>query len=352
MVIITVFIYYYFNSLQPCCYICFMRIPFDQLKAEFKRILLQLGFPEERAELCARTFAENSRDGIYTHGLNRFTKFVASVKACEIQQHGEPTLVKSMGALEQWDGNFGPGIVNARICMDRAITLAEQNGIGCVALKNTNHWMRGGSYGWQAAEAGFIGICVSNATVTTVPWGGTTATLGNNPLVIAVPRKEGHVVLDMAVSQYSFGKVLQYKSFNKELELFGGYDNDGNLTKDAHAIAASKRLLPAGFWKGSGLALMLDLLVSVLSEGRSVKHMTEENSEAGVSQLFVAIKPGNDEQVAAIVNEIIDFTKTSPPAKSDEPVLYPGENTLKTRVKSLDEGVLVDEKLWDEVKSL
>nr|WP_294789843.1 3-dehydro-L-gulonate 2-dehydrogenase [uncultured Mucilaginibacter sp.] len=329
-----------------------MRVPFNQLKAEFKRILLKLGFPEEKAELCALTFAENSRDGVYTHGLNRFPKFVKSIKAGEINQDGAPTLVKSLGALEQWDGNMGPGIINARFCMDRAITLAERNGIGCVALKNTNHWMRGGSYGWQAAEAGFIGLCATNATATTVPWGGTTATLGNNPLVIAVPRQEGHVVLDIAVSQYSFGKVLQYKSYNQELDVFGGYDNNGNLTKDPHAIAASQRLLPAGFWKGSGLSIMLDLLVSALSEGRSVKYMTEEKTEAGVSQLFIAIKPGNDEQIATIVNDIIAFTKTSAPAKPDEPVLYPGENTLKTRVKSLDEGVLVDEKIWEEAKGL
>lgn len=330
----------------------FMRIPFEQLTAEFERVLLQLGFPEDRAQLCARVFAENSRDGIYTHGLNRFPKFVSSVKAGEIKLDGIPTLVKPVGALEQWDGNYGPGILNARFCIDRAITLAEQHGIGCVALKNTNHWMRGGTYGWQAATAGFIGLCISNATATTVPWGGTTATLGNNPLVIAVPRAEGHVVLDMAVSQYSFGKILQYKSYNRELDVFGGYDNNGNLTKDAHVIAGSKRLLPAGFWKGSGLALMLDLLVSVLSEGRSVKNMTDENTEAGVSQLFMAIKPGNTQQVDDIVNDIIRFTKTSAPAKPDEPVLYPGENTLKNRNKSLAEGVWVDEKIWEEVKNL
>jgi len=329
-----------------------MRIPFEQLLAQFKRVLLQVGFPEEKADLCALAFAENSRDGIYTHGLNRFPKFVKSIKAGEINQNAIPTLVKSLGALERWDGNWGPGVINASFCMGRAITLAEQNGIGCVALKNTNHWMRGGSYGWQAAEAGFIGICTTNATATTVPWGGTTSTLGNNPLVIAVPRQEGHVVLDMAVSQYSYGKVLQYKSFNQPLPFAGGYDNEGVLTTDSDAIAASMRLLPIGFWKGSGLSMMLDLLVSALSEGRSVKNMTEEKTEAGVSQLFIAIKPGDNEQVAAIVNDIITFTKSSPPAKDDEPVLYPGENTLKTRAKSLDEGVLVDEKIWAEVKSL
>lgn len=329
-----------------------MRVPFNQLKAEFKRILLQLGFPEEKADLCAVAFAENSRDGVYTHGLNRFPKFVRSIKAGEINKDGIPTLVRSLGALEQWDGNFGPGVINARFCMDRAIILAERNGIGCVALKNTNHWMRGGSYGWQAAEAGFIGICVTNATATTVPWGGTTATLGNNPLVIAIPREEGHVVLDMAVSQYSYGKVLQYKSFNQPLPFAGGYDKDSVLTTDSAAVAESMRLLPIGFWKGSGLSMVLDLLVSALSEGRSVKHMTEEKTEAGVSQLFIAIKPGNTDQVDHIVNEIIAFTKSSPPAKVDEPVLYPGENTLNTRAKSLEDGVLVDEKIWEEVMGL
>jgi 3-dehydro-L-gulonate 2-dehydrogenase len=329
-----------------------MRIPFEQLKAEFKRILLKLGLPEEKASLCALAFAENSRDGVYTHGLNRFPKFVRSIKAGEINQDGIPTLVKSVGALEQWDGNYGPGVINASFCMDRAIILAERNGIGCVALKNTNHWMRGGTYGWQAAEAGFIGLCITNATATTVPWAGTTATLGNNPLVFAVPRQEGHVVLDMAVSQYSYGKVLQYKSFNEPLPFAGGYDKDGVLTTDSAAVAESMRLLPIGLWKGSGLSMVLDLLVSVLSEGRSVKQMTEEKTEAGVSQLFIAIKPANADQVEHIVNEIINFTKSSPAAKPDEPVLYPGENTLKTRANSLDEGVWVEEKIWEEVKGL
>ncbi|MFD0748578.1 3-dehydro-L-gulonate 2-dehydrogenase [Mucilaginibacter calamicampi] len=329
-----------------------MRIPFEQLVAEFKRILLQLGFAEEKADLCALAFAENSRDGVYTHGLNRFPKFVKSIKAGEINRDAMPTLVNGLGALERWDGNWGPGVINARFCMDRAITLAQQNGIACVALKNTNHWMRGGSYGWQAAEAGLIGICITNATATTVPWGGTTSTLGNNPLVIAVPRQEGHVVLDMAVSQYSYGKVLQYKSYNQPLPFQGGYDSEGVLTTDSEAVAASMRLLPIGFWKGSGLSMMLDLLVAVLSEGRAVKDMTEEKTEAGVSQLFIAIKPGDNEQTESIVNQIIAFTKSSPSARANEPVLYPGENTLKTRAKSLDEGVLVDEKIWEEVRAL
>jgi len=343
------------NILQPSAislYICFMLIPFEELKAQLKRVLLQLGFADDRADLCAGTFAANSRDGVHTHGLARFLPFIKAIKAGDVIVDAVPTMARSFGALEQWDGNFAPGISNARFSMDRAVTLAEQNGIGCIALKNTNHWMRGGSYGWQAAEAGFIGICITNATATTVPWCGTTATLGNNPLVIAVPREQGHVVLDMAVSQYSFGKIQQFKSFGEPLDVFGGHDSEGNLTKDATVIADTKRMLPIGFWKGSGLSLMLDMLVSVLSEGDTVKRLTERRSDAGASQLFIAIKPNNNEQTAAIIEEIINYTKSSQPAKPDKPVLYPGENTLKKRRKSLTEGVWVDEKVWEEVKGI
>ena len=176
--------------------------------------------------------------------------------------------------------------------------------------------------------------------------------MANNPLVIGVPRKEGHVVLDMAISQYSFGKVLQYKSYNEQLEVPGGYDNEGNLTTDPEAIAASKRLVPIGFWKGSGLALVLDLLVTVLSQGRSVKQIGERDTESGVSQVFIAIKPQDNQQTAGLIEEILNHTKSSGNANPGKPVLYPGENTLKTRNKNINEGVLVNEKIWEEVQKV
>ena len=155
-----------------------MRVPFEELKAEFKRVLTALDFPDEKAELCAAVFAENSRDGVYTHGLNRFPTFVQYIQEGVIDAAAEATKVSALGALEQWDGNLGPGMINARFCMNRAISLAKDNGIGCVAIKNTNHWMRGGTYAWQAAEAGYISISFTNAVATVVPWGGITATLG------------------------------------------------------------------------------------------------------------------------------------------------------------------------------
>jgi len=329
-----------------------MRIPFEELKAEFKRILSGLNFSEIRADQCAQIFAENSRDGVYTHGLNRFPTFVEHIKSGMVKPGAELSKEGGMGAIEQWNGNLAPGIINALFCMDRAMELANEHGIGCVAIKNTNHWMRGGTYGWQAAEAGYIGICFTNTIANLPPWGGVDPRLGNNPLVIAIPRKDGHVVLDMAISQYAMGKLQQYQMNHEQLPLPGGYDKQGNLSVDAGAIIESERMLPIGFWKGSGLALVLDLLATVLSRGNSTARITESGKESGVSQVFICIRPNSDDHNNALIEEIIAYTKSSRPENAKNPISYPGENTLRTREKSMKEGVFVDDRIWEKVKNL
>ncbi|ARK09412.1 3-dehydro-L-gulonate 2-dehydrogenase [Fibrella sp. ES10-3-2-2] len=327
-----------------------MRIPFDQLKAECKRVLLSLSFEEEKADLCAQIFAENSRDGVETHGLNRFPVFVKFVKEGLINPNAEPIVTAGLGAVECWDGNLAPGMYNASLCMNRAMKLADDNGIGCVAIKNTNHWMRGGTYGWQAADAGYIGICFTNTIANVPPWGGTEPRLGNNPFVIAVPRKEGNIVLDMAMSQYSYGKIGQYAADKKQLPMPGGYDTAGNLTTDPEAIRETQRALPIGFWKGAGLSMMLDVLLTALTGGQSVADITNSGNESGVSQCFICIK--NPHMHDSLIEELINFTKTSALVDPGNPIRYPGESTLAHRKKSLDIGVHVNERFWQELLTM
>src|SRR6185312_8910096 len=136
--------------------------------------------------------------------------------------------------------------------MERAIDLSREHGIGCVALRNTTHWMRGGTYGWQAADAGMIGICWTNTMPNLPPWGDTVPRLGNNPLIVAVPRAGGHVVLDMAMSQFSYGALAAYRKRGELLPVDGGFDTAGNLTRDPGAIDRAQPPLPIGYWKGSG----------------------------------------------------------------------------------------------------
>ncbi len=153
----------------------------------FTSILLKYGFSEVTALQCASVFTESSIDGIYTHGVNRFPRFVQYIKAGRVSSDAIPTLENKFGGMEQWNGNLGPGITNAIRATEIAMELATQNGIGCVALRNTNHWMRGGTYGWRAAKAGYVFIGWTNTIANMPAWGAKDAKLGNNPLVIALP---------------------------------------------------------------------------------------------------------------------------------------------------------------------
>ena len=155
---------------------------------------------------------------------------------------------------ENYDGNLGPGISNALFCSNRASALAEEHGIGLVTLKNTTHWMRGGTYAWKIAESGKIGICWI-ATESCMPmWGSDEPSVGNNPFCMAVPRENGEIVLDMAMSQYAYGKLGVYRLAGKcqifiaiDPYLFGDkdeiqrkWDNRVERADKAHPIDSKK----------------------------------------------------------------------------------------------------------------
>ena len=326
-----------------------MRIPFNELKAEFKRVLIKENFPEIKAELCATIFAQNSRDGVYSHGLNRFPSFVKQIKEGLIDANSEPEKINQFGLIEQWDGHRGPGMYVATKAMQRAIDNSKQHSVGIVAVKNTNHWMRGGTYGWQAADSGCIGICSTNTIANMPPWGGKEPRLGNNPLIIAIPRTDGNVVLDMAISQFSYGKMQEYDLKAEQLPFPGGYDSEDNLTKNPKEIMKSKRSLPIGYWKGSGLSLLLDILISTLSDGNTVGDITKSGKEIAISQVFMCIY--KEDLKESIINDILSFTKSSTPVKNDR-VQYPGEGTLLTRKENLEKGIPVVENIWRKIKEM
>jgi 3-dehydro-L-gulonate 2-dehydrogenase len=327
-----------------------LRVPFDTLHGVLAAALRRRGMAPARADLCARLFAEASRDGVASHGLNRFPRFLRMIARGVVDVSAEPVCVSASGAIERWDGQRGPGNLNARAAMARAIAVARTHGLGCVALGNTNHWMRGGSYGWQAAEAGVIGICWTNTLANVPPWGATDPRIGNNPLVVAVPRPQGHVVLDMALSQFSVGALTAYASRGEPLPVEGGYDAAGHLTRDAAAIVASGRLLPIGFWKGSGLAFALDLIAATLAAGQATHQIaTEPELETGLSQVFLAFDPGR--LGAGPTVSLADAAIAHLTAGAGD-VRYPGARTLEIRTRSLREGVEVDAGIWEEVTRL
>jgi len=333
------------------------RIKFDEMKATIKMAFLHAGMPDEKAEICAQMHTESSRDGVYSHGLNRVERFVEYIGKGWVDVHAEPTPELNLGALEIYNGNMGPGILNAIFAMNRATEIAEKNGLGLVSLNNTTHWMRGGAYGWLAAEKGYIGICWTNTESCMPAWGAKSCGIGNNPFIMAVPRKEGHIVLDMAMSQYSYGKLQVTRLKNQKLPYPGGFDQNGTLTDDPGAIEETRRILPMGFWKGSGFAVLLDILSALLSGGLTTAGIDkfEKGSCGSCNQVFIAVNPlkiNTQDLIDKALSETIAQLKSSVPAKENGEIFYPGEQSLKNRNENMELGIPVDDTIWAKVKEL
>jgi len=327
-------------------------VGYNELNEVLKKRLSATGFSETESELCASIFANSTLDGYHSHGVNRFEEFLKTITDGYVQLGAKPELELALGSFERWNGKLGPGPLTAHFCTNRAIELAKESGMGCVALQNGSHWMRGGSYGWQAAEAGCIAMCFTNTSPNMPSWGAKEANTGNNPLIVAVPNEDGHVVLDMALSQFSYGKMQSLVLNEKELPFPGGFNSKGELTNDPKSILETKRLLPTGYWKGSGLSILVDLMVTLLSSGKSTAEIGKLEAEYGLSQVFIcfdATQMNDDAKHKKLVDEIITHVTNAVPEKAESTIEFPGSQTRKRRVKHLKEGIPINDGVWNTI---
>ncbi len=327
-----------------------MKITFHKLNKRLEEILLKEGFSGKRSAEIAEVFSVSTFRGVFSHGINRFPRFIREVREGIILPEESPVQLHSFRALEQWDGCRGPGITNALRCSDRSVELAAEYGIGCVGLRNTNHWMRGGSYGWRVAEKGFLFLGWTNTTPNMPPWGGEHPSLGNNPLVMAIPDREGHLVLDMAMSQFSYGKLEWHLKKGLRLPEPGGFDREGKLTSDPGEILETGRILPTGFWKGSGLSMILDLAAAMLSGGNTSRDIGRMTHETGLSQVFISIdleKHLDREQRQRMIGQTLEFVKGHDPGAR-----FPGQGSHQHWIIHCQTEVEIPESSWQEVLDL
>ena len=240
--------------------------------------------------------------------------------------------------------------------LDRAMELADAHGIGVVALKNANHWMRGGSYGEQAAKKGYVGICWTNSIAAMPPWGGKEPRIGTNPIIIAVP-SDPVTYIDMSCSMFSYGKLEVTRLAGQQTPIDAGFDDDGNPTRDPGTVEKNRRLMPAGYWKGSGLSIVLDMVgVLLTGGGLSVPEITEDQGgEFGVTEIFIAIDVNrliDGKTKAEKLKRIMDYVTESARADENVAIRLPGHETPKIMVEHEKNGIPVDDRVWEKLLSL
>jgi len=226
------------------------------------------GYTEEEAAAAARMCADATRHGNRTHNAlkalhldERFGSGIGSWKpGAEIEVR--PSKFK---AAQSWNGNHKLGQAIAYKAFDACIEMADEYGVGVVAVDNATHYLWGGGYAIDVAKKGYIAYTNCTSALTeVVPFKGKYPTLGTNPHTWGFPTTEAigfPVVLDWATSTVAMGRVEQLKREGAELPPDCAVDADGNVTRDPHKVAA---LLPFGAHKGYGMALLNELFGAVV----------------------------------------------------------------------------------------
>ncbi len=277
-----------------------------------------------------------------SHGVHMLPGEIRAIRAGTLKPDPRIEVLRESAATCLIDGDRGPGRYVSTYGMALAIERARQYGAGVCVATRVSHFGRAHAYADQAARAGMVGICTTNAIPNMLGFGSTRAVLGNNPLAIAAPRGPGldPIVLDIAMSQAAVGKIGTYAREGKAAPAGWGLDAEGNPTTDANAILASRRILPMGEHKGAGLALMMELLTGALAGGllsHEVGHTDKTGLDAGGSKFLLAIdveKFVPAEVFAERVAAVLGFV-----AEGVGEATYPGQRGWQARDRNLAAGV-------------
>lgn len=330
----------------------------EKLKNVAYKTFLHFGLNEEDALIAADVLNSADRRGIETHGLNRLKSYINSIKNGKINKKSELKVIKDSGSTILFDGDYALGLVSSTKAMKKAIERAKETGICLVGVKNGGHFGIAGYYSLMAAKENMIGISMSNSDKIVVPYGAKKSILGNSPWSIAFPGGNKHkdpVLVDMACSEVSFGRLQLAKRDNKEIPDTWGVDEEGNSTTDIDKIYRSQGLLPFGGVKGYAITLVIEMLVLTLTGsgyGEEIGLSRNDNSRENLGQIMIAIDPDKMIGIEGFKEEVdgyIDYIKSVETLDGVKEIRIPGERTFKSERKNEKEGIDFSLKLAEEL---
>jgi hydroxycarboxylate dehydrogenase B len=324
-----------------------------------ERLLSSGGMPQKDAELVAQLLVKAELRGYPGHGVTRIRPYLSWIKEGTINIRERPQIVREGRTTAVIDGHHYIGQVVAHAGMRLAISKAREHGVGIVCLRRTGHVGRLADYMEMAAESGCIGMgAASVGSGTTTFYGGRERLTGTNPMAFGIPARDGrHIILDFATAAMSMGEI-QKRVAKKEAIPDGVFlDGRGNPTNDFKAFRGPPRgvFLPFGGHKGSGVALVTEILGGLLSGNGLGREWWDRGGHAvnGVFLQALAVEEFQPlEDFLAKIEELISFVKSSKSVQGFKEILLPGEMARRRAAQQLKDGVEIDEVTWTELKQV
>ncbi|MBL6080993.1 malate/lactate/ureidoglycolate dehydrogenase [Belnapia sp. T18] len=337
-----------------------MLIQAERLQAAIAQMLQAAGTDPASAGIVAADLLEANLQGHDSHGVQLAPRYVLNVLAGKLVPNAAVQVVQQTGAIIVADGGMGFGQVVGRQAMDLAIASARDTGLGLLALRNVHHLGRIGAYGDQAVAAGMLSLHFVNAVSgppVVAPFGGSEARFGTNPICIAVPAVApgGHpLILDFATSALAIGKVRVAHAAGRPVPEGSLVDHAGRPTTDPGVMYGDGprgALLPFGLHKGSGLALMCEILAGALTGGGTNQPATPNDRGIVNGMLALVLDParfGDLEAFRAETAAMVAHVKTAAPGDGP-PVLVAGEKERITRAERRRDGIPIPDPTWAEL---
>jgi LDH2 family malate/lactate/ureidoglycolate dehydrogenase len=333
-----------------------IRIAAADLEAFARDILVGAGMPEDRASLVAEVLVAANLRGVDSHGVQMIPHYLPDVRAGFMNVRTDGHVVSEAATTMVYDGEDGVGHWIARIATDHAIRLAARSGLGMVTVRNSAHIGMLAYWAQRMVRHGQIGLVFTNATPLVAPWQGRERRYSTNPICMAVPGGERPPwLLDMATTTVAMGKIMKaWHNGQKELPPGWALDRLGRPTTSTDE-ALEGFVMPLGGYKGYGLAMMVEILCSVLSGGRmgpEAGDPRQGKGPVGYSQCYIAIDVARFlplEEFGQRMDRLIGMMKSATPAEGYDEVLVAGEPELRHEAIRRRDVIPVDAGVWEKL---
>jgi LDH2 family malate/lactate/ureidoglycolate dehydrogenase len=320
-----------------------------------QHMLEAVGVPEPKALLVATTFVAANLRGVDSHGVQLLPYYVEKIEWGDVACHADGRVVSENGCCLLYDGENGIGQAIAEICCGHAVRVARDHGMSIVVARESNHFGAAAFWAQKISAAGQIGIVMCNSSPLVPPWQGKENRVGTNPICMSVP---GPWLLDMATSTVAASKI--YKALvNGQPTIPAGWamDPEGVPTTETKK-AWGGLLMPLGGYKGSGLAMMVEMLCAVLGgSAMSVElgGLRSPGTKGRVSQMYMAIDIARFMPVTefqARVERLVAMIKSAPPAAGYSEVLVAGDPEWRMEAERTREGIPIGGGTWQALTKL
>lgn len=329
----------------------------DELNRYCYEVLIATGVDEDCAQSVADLLVDADLTGVSTHGVSRLAIYVQRLNVGVVSCKNNIKIVKEGPSSVVIDAGNTLGAPSAGFAIETCIRKAKETGCCFAAVHGSNHFGAAAFYTKKAVVHDMIGFACTNVTGKIAPYGSKKAFVGTNPFSIAAPSCGRPVVLDMTPTTVALGKLISAQRMGQQIPLGWALDEDGHPTTDP-AEGRKGSLVPIGGPKGSGLAIMGEILCGILSGAGYSRHLHDlysMDAPQGVGHLLGAIDIAHfiePDLFKTMLSQMIDEIKGLEKANGYDEILLPGERGLKQAEENLIQGIDLPDNVYAELLNL